>query len=1274
MLAAENAARSTTSPTEAASEAMSRDQISQALSSKDASYFRQTPDRGAESNAYRRSQVEDEERTDMSSLRTQLPGMSREPSAEAIKDEDGPRHHDSPLPLTGSQKLDPPVFDNQHEPDAAQEKLPLTSPSLDRFSPTKADKPSSPTKGMGGFVQSAMMKRNESVNKRWSVQSPGGLQRVDPIAPGSKPRPTSMYREISTEALSRPSLIQGTDDGADGPGSSRATAPLNLDTDMVIPPPDVDADKSLPGTPSQGTDQRRWSPTKASWLESALNKPDTPKPKQVTAPANQPAWMAEIARAKAQKAANPNTDVARTPTVSHKHQVSIGGLMRSNPPGTTSIPASPLISQRTGGGGFASARNVFNTPTTDDTGPEAAPLVSQRTGGTGSVRGSGTMRERARSEAAPLIRQRTGGFTSTRNTTKDDAAAVDTATPAAESADAPSSSVQSPPSDTDKPETDAPVRKDFRASLKSRHAPSASESQVNNDFRNVFGALRKTTTQNYKAPDELKSNILRGKAALNVTGGPKKTERVDEFKEAILAKKSEFQKSQSEGRGVSRSNSIASEQPVPEGLVKSIELARAKSIKRESISSGPGALADVSKRSSGFANRDPKLSGAPTLRERARTLEMRASMPQASLVERGRGRLRPANDITPAARDDDTASASAAPKESGMSGRLQGKVGGGGVLANRFNPALAGLLARGPPSMASGTSDEASKSPGSEEPASGPKLTHMTKARARGPRRKAPTTGATALPSTAGDAEQTPAPLSARPLPSPFREEKDQDASRPVSRGSSRMAHEFQARPRPDPITTGSASKSFESASHRRSPSKVTEQIAAFAAQRNSPSPTKQRDNGEVVSSQPVSPRKLDMKRMSRFFDETSQGPKASTERRKSEVRSPSDGTQDMAPRPLFSNPSTPALEEPKPRSPPASTMADMTTHAPLPASPKPAGDFFSSRPLPVPPSHSRSSSRPLPYEPPVSPRPLPSPQVVSPGSTMSSMRSPTKQAIEVSDTLHEFFGPNRPKRDYRVDAAEILMNKPSTSAPQIQTLDAQLFQFSADGKRSPVRAGDERNLFEGEMYLCAHTFVNDAGRRASEVYFWSGNAVPASVVEDASTFVGREARAMGGKLVVLTQGKESAEFLAALGGIVVTQRGTRNKFDSLAPRMLCGRRFSGQIVFDEVEFTSASLCSGFPFLISTGGNCYLWKGKGSGADELGCARLVGMDYALTGELEEVDDGYEPANFWDLFEDGNAKAGSADHWRLKPSYEKYGSRLFASDTASKQQVGNAVLP
>ena len=50
-----------------------------------------------------------------------------------------------------------------------------------------------------------------------------------------------------------------------------------------------------------------------------------------------------------------------------------------------------------------------------------------------------------------------------------------------------------------------------------------------------------------------------------------------------------------------------------------------------------------------------------------------------------------------------------------------------------------------------------------------------------------------------------------------------------------------------------------------------------------------------------------------------------------------------------------------------------------------------------------------------------------------------------------DFFGPDRPKRDYRVDAAELLDDKPDMAAAKIQTIDAQLFQFSADGKKQPI-------------------------------------------------------------------------------------------------------------------------------------------------------------------------------------------------------------------------------
>ncbi|CAI4217950.1 unnamed protein product [Parascedosporium putredinis] len=87
MVAAENAARTSTTaspePSSASEQTYTRDQISQALSSKDPTWFRQTSERGLNSPAFRRSQVEDEERLDMSSMRSQLPGMTASDTRES---------------------------------------------------------------------------------------------------------------------------------------------------------------------------------------------------------------------------------------------------------------------------------------------------------------------------------------------------------------------------------------------------------------------------------------------------------------------------------------------------------------------------------------------------------------------------------------------------------------------------------------------------------------------------------------------------------------------------------------------------------------------------------------------------------------------------------------------------------------------------------------------------------------------------------------------------------------------------------------------------------------------------------------------------------------------------------------------------------------------------------------------------------------------------------------------------------------------------------------
>ncbi|EMR67316.1 putative gelsolin repeat protein [Eutypa lata UCREL1] len=568
----------------------------------------------------------------------------------------------------------------------------------------------------------------------------------------------------------------------------------------------------------------------------------------------------------------------------------------------------------------------------------------------------------------------------TSSTVTDEKAAIETT----DGHDTTSPSTAEKPKPEVKPKPDTPPVKDFRASLKSRQTPSTSTGNAPAaEFKNVFGNLRKTTAQSYKPPDELKDNIMKGKAALNNTGGPQKPERKDEFKEAILARKKSFHQVQSEGRGVTRNNSAASETPVPEGLVKRIELQRTGTWKRDSAAVD-GVTIDP-KRSS--------VASKPDLVENASDKPERASLHKKkdSTLDSLKAKL-----------TDEPSTKPGFQGETNAPGRLPGRLAGG-ALANRFNPALAGLLARGPP-------------------------------------------------------------------------------------GSS---------------GSGSAPRS------------------------NSQSDDSARDIGTEAGSG---------RRIRR----------------------------DLMP-------------------------------------------------------------------------------VLFPWN-LSNRRGRFQITTRSHLQLHLLYGH---QSNYKTSR--------------------QLFQFSADGKKIPVPSHRERTLFEREMYLCVHTFNNEAGKKTTEVYFWAGDEVPQSAAEDASIFVSRETRAVGGQLVKLQQNKETPEFLQALGGIVITQRGSGNKYDSLAPHMLCGRRHLGHVVFDEVDFTPSSLCSGFPYVITQAGRCYLWKGKGSGVDELSCARLIGMDFALSGEMEEIEDGHESSNFWNLF-DGGSKSASADHWRLKPSYDKYCGRLFYSDAASRQQI------
>lgn len=1239
---------------------LSREDIAKTLGLKDPSWFRQTSDRGQGSAAFRKNQVEDGDTMDMSSVKAQLPGMNREtvPSSASAG-------LASPLPLN------PPGFDG------ASDRYGDADLPSGRSSPTRS---ASPTKGLGGFVQSAMMKRSDSI-KRWSVTSPPGLSRADSVSGNGEvsrgsPRPRSTIRESATPDSSRPTSRHGIKEESASPDHSSHGGLSREPSDLKIPT-----------SPSKTMDARRWSPTKSSWLDSALNRPESPRP-QHRSNQSQPDWMSDLARS---KAASPSGDGSR-PSSPHKHQVSIGGLMRTTPfdggAKTNTTGLGGIYSPPPGGNrpqfGHAAKQSFSMTPTTTTTERPPSSFEAEHPQ-------TPTPRD-----AKPEIKPDTKPDMTSRDVRAEPKRAPE---PTPEPEPVKRSSVVSPPATKPKPAT--PPKKDFRSSLKPRPVDADAKSSEEPEFRNALGNLRRTKTQNYVAPDELKGNILRGKAALSVTGGPQKTERKDEFKDSILKKREDFKKTQADGKGVTRNpSSSTTASALPEGLARRAELGKGGSVR----GGNPVAAAAAKKPEpfkpvpapkrvpSGTASAAARSSPGP---EKPRRVSTEPQRKVSSTTEARR---------VPSMKKETTAPASLS----------QGRAAGGttGKLADRFNPGLANMLARGPPAAAAANAEDgkgaSSSSPAAEPSAPGPQLTHMTKGRARGPKRKAPTSAATAgakataAPTTT--ARSAPAEKVAAAPAAPKTEEPEEAAPEPEKKPAAmsvqeQVAARAAARSKPSPQRPWQAS--VGKASPEASPSPKTpiqksslSQAASQASTPQSPSVAKS-SVAEKRESRPIN-----ANRLSKFLDHAEQktekpglSPKpvaspnfspstkseasskpAPSPRSEASSKPPPSPRSVASPRSTASKPAPISVASSSPISPgkpttprekqtgerqfvsPAHAMPSRTFGTVGPGSPRPT--LHGPRPQA---ESSRPKSR---HGRPTSSAGLSAGALSAPGSPLPS---PTKQPGEITTLFKDFFGPPRPRKDFKIDTAEVLMSRLEVGA-KIQTQEVQMYRLSGDGKKTPVSAQNERVLFDAEMYICAHSFKNATGAGTVELYFWVGDEVPEATAQDAQLFAQREAKAIGGRLLKLYQGKETSEFMQALGGVIIVRHGSSDRFDSLAPQMLCGRRYLGQVAFDEVDMSTANLCAGFPFIISHSGKCCLWKGKGSDVDELSAARLVGMEITISGELMELEEGSEPASFWQLFEEGQTKAHSADHWRLKPNYSKYGSRLFCSDADARRQV------
>ncbi|KAF2864982.1 hypothetical protein BDV95DRAFT_269150 [Massariosphaeria phaeospora] len=1360
---AEKMARDPSEPSSPADLSLSRNQIVQSLASKDPTWFRQTPDRGFGSAAYRRNPEDNASDVGSVSGKKQLPGMSRDSTAEpeatspppetvrssspshagsvrvstalsnrfsantSISGGDTePSKVRSPLPMLDSQKFAPPSEQGSSgdggDQSSAARALAM-SPTQGRISPERTDRPASPTKGMGGFVQSAMLKRSDSVSKRWSSQVPQGLSRQNstlsnrgtaaPSGFGSvskaDSRPTSLSRDHSMEPSSRPgssssNLTVTRDvaerDSAPKPEFIKPALPYHSRSKSVASTFSEDTrptDETSPPSPS-----KRWSPTKSSWLESALNKPDSPKLK--LPPPQQPAWMTEINRMKQQrgsidlgKGGNPFQGPSGEPTSSGRSspikdvQLKPVSLRRAQSPNKEEVAEQvqprPLESRKP------------ESPKKDEAVHEVQPKpLSFR-------KPASPKKEESAEQIQPSPKPKPVLSPKPSILVPGDKKPGDKPVPSKDPVESmqekpviaspqPQPPVAQQPKDTppavlatsSKPE--APL-KDFRAILKSRQPTSdASTKNEANEFQNVFGRLKKTETKNYVAPDTLKGNILRGKQALNNTGGPKPSARRDEFRDSLVSKKAAMlAKAQESGSAAhKRADSSNQETAAPEAIAKRKELGRSDSFPKSlPLSSDTEAAPEA-------------IAQKQSLRTNQSVVPEKQAQP---------------------------AFAATSSKEPVRSSKL----------AERFNPALAGILARGPPSVAAnGAASEGStiedktknSRVGNEVPA--PELTHITKGRARGPKRRAPATKQATAP-TEKLPEQLPeklpekvATLAAVPLVkdedvvlskvpktdqiseeppmirTPARESlrakpatpmKSPELSRKLERTPSpEISRKLVKSPSPKlprkpaslelgrrvssgtkSITPKTTVQSEPVESPKPSPSARVSIIRSSRPLPTPPAkPVSQLDQSSVLKEIPppnagVSPVKdvsspeksvFSVKSATALWGRQSATPSPAPTKTKSPIKLPTKADEQAA----MDNAGLNRLEEPvepapqKPRAPkrkPAglgfgslgsfaglSSLVGARSRESTPPQPLSARQF----PISPPASGDRPQSEPFKAHP-------------MPAKSDGMFAEFFDEAPVTSADLPE-----------SINTVQILQNPPLDLGPsgKIKTLKKQVQEITGDGKLAPVPTQEEHILFQDSMYICIHIFADAKEAKTSEVYLWAGNGVAEPTLEDVMIFGRNIAKQNQGKLVVIRQGKETPNFFEALGGIVITRRGSRPAHKEY---ILCGRRHLGHIAFDEVDFKLNSLCSGFPYIISTqSGKVFLWKGRGCSAEELSGARLMGMDLTPNGDFVEVDEGAEPLTLFNVFpptdpsSKGPAIPRSADHWRYKATSANYRARLF----------------
>jgi len=218
--------------------------------------------------------------------------------------------------------------------------------------------------------------------------------------------------------------------------------------------------------------------------------------------------------------------------------------------------------------------------------------------------------------------------------------------------------------------------------------------------------------------------------------------------------------------------------------------------------------------------------------------------------------------------------------------------------------------------------------------------------------------------------------------------------------------------------------------------------------------------------------------------------------------------------------------------------------------------------------------------------------------------------------------------------------------------------------KRVPVSEDQFGQFYSGDSYIVLLKYR--AGNRDSYIlYFWQGRD-SSTDEKTASALLSVElAQEMGdlpGTQVRVVQGKEPHQFLALFKGKMVVRYGGVEGSGGFAKGGAAAAasgaegvhlfhiRGSNSIDTRAVEVAprAQSLNSGDAFVLLTPASAFLWLGAGSNSDEREVAQRIAKDVLGAGSVESVNEGSEPAAFWEAL-GGQAAYASDKHLQTQPA-------------------------